>query len=279
VRYYGEAGHWDLFPAVWSGTTGPLAWCPPAEIETPEIQRVGVGPRVTIRQYGIPVGEIGEGWGLGQDSRDLDSRDLHESPADSAERVCWVDRQRCIDCDPAEIVPEGVAWELVTVEVPSSSVGVLEILHTILSVEALDEDGVPVYTYAGLGGERPCLEELEHPDDDVDPLSWRWSLQVQHTPTHGGPGGAGAYQGPVLPQHVLGTPRIPAWDDLRYGHARPAQDLDLVIGARERVSVWVELYGPPDRYRVRAGARLAGYTQSAGRRGAALASSTRRFDR
>ena len=65
---------------------------------------------------------------------------------------------------------------------------------------------------------------------------------------------------------------------MRYGdRARWGDRQQFVIRSSTQVRYWVTFFGPVDRYRVRVGARLAGYYQLTGRRGAALEAVTDRI--
>jgi hypothetical protein len=285
----GEAAPWDVWPAIWPGITGPLVHGFPAEIETPELQRLGVGPVVTFRRWGFPVGYLGpdmeaepshwhgqQSWGLGSDSRDLDDRERLGNPIDAVERVKWLDVQRCIDIPTAQIVTTGASWELLRMVVPTAALGVVERLTAgFASVEALDGAGLPIYSYPLAQGSQPCVSAFVHPTPGVGSLTWRAELRVTESV---GPLPPVVAAG--LPEQLFGSQLLPPWADLRYGdELRFSDGLQLLIGARSLVRLVVTLFGPPSRFRVQLAGRLGGYVQSAGRRGAALDGATRRFDR
>ena len=294
----GEVVEFDRWPLVWSGApTGPLVHNPPAAIETPDIYRVGVGQLQTFRRWGYPVGYIppmlarhapvtwpaSESWGIGNNSDELNEWDKHQNPANAAERINYIDVQRCVNVDPADIVTTGVAFELVHTQIPSAAVGVIERVPQIFEeVTALDDQGDPLFTFANLGGFSPCIREVVHPDPAVvTPLTWRFLITQTTVPYRGAPQGApSGYEGPIIPALVGGQPILGPWSDIRYGDShRYGDNVDLVANARTLVRYWVILFGPSDRFRVKVGGRLAGYWQQGGRYGAALDGATRRYSR
>lgn len=286
----GPIADFNRFPSIWPGPTGPLLFNPGALTQTPEIYRIGVGRLVTFRRWGRPVGYFPPGiaelpapvwakgpdqpWGLGRSTAQLDDYDQYQAPAAASEKVRVFDRQRCTSnsgsVDP--IVPTGATFELIRYDIPSQAVGILNRIPTVLEVEATDQ-GVPIFTYGGLNGERPCLDELRHPDPAVTlPLTWLWRV----TTTDNGPGQP--YQGPIRPGDVFGDDLIEPWRDLRNGHGNRWPDhLHYVMHPRKTLHYWVTLFGPTNRFRVTVGGRFGGYWQTAGRRGAAIRAATERY--
>lgn len=215
------------------------------------------------------------GWGLDPDSTDLDRRNQYTQPYASSESVRRIDVQRCVDVSASEIIPSGVAFELVHWRSPSGSVVVLEQIPTIFDeVTALDDEGVEYYSYGSLNGERLCRRELIHPDPAVtEPLTWTFHLLFTDDPSRNAPSVNPdlSYRGPVPPAEVSGITITPPWSDARYGSQnRWAENQQFLAPSSVVVRYWVVLKGPTDRFVVRVGARLGGFYQSAGRRGVAL---------
>lgn len=214
-------------------------------------------------------------WGLSPLSTELDYSNQFTSPYSSSEIVRRIDVQRCIDVDPDQITPAGVAFELVHWRVQSGAIMVLEQIPTIWDdVTALDDQGVEIFSYSSLNGERLCRDELIHPDPAVlEPLRWRFHLTFSEDPSRHAPSATPdmTYVGPILPFEIVGHPITPSWTDARYGALnRWAELQQFLVPSSAIVHYWVALTGPVDRFRVRVGARLGGFTQLGGRRGAAL---------
>ena len=215
------------------------------------------------------------GWGIGPESTVFDWRDQYSQPFASAEVVRRLDVQRCIAVDPNVIVPAGIAFELVHWRVPSSAVMVLEQLPTIFDdVSALDDQGVPIFSYGSINGERLCRNELIHPDPAVvEPLTWEFHLTYNDDPNFATGVGVNdlAYVGPILPTEIVGIAMTPAWSDLRYGALNRWAEMQQFLAPSSVVCrYWIVLRGPQDRFRVRVGSRLGGFWQLGGRRGSAL---------
>lgn len=269
-------------PYAWPGGQSPLWVDQPASAQVPEFFRA----RVT-RQWGYPVKGTTYGraallaragmWGLNGASKQLDAYDQFYSPAEASEAVRPIVSQRCIDVAESDIVQAGAAFELTRiVHVPTASVGIIERVPTMLSVDALDENQVPIFTFANTNGEDPCLDRLVHPDPTVDNLTWTWRVVQNHVPAEGAPNLP--LPGPVSPSAIAGDDLINPWSDMRYGdRSRWGDRQQFVVRSSTQVRYWVTFFGPVDRYRVRVGARLAGYYQLTGRRGAALESVTDRI--
>jgi hypothetical protein len=223
------------------------------------------------------------GWGLGPDSTDLDQRDQYSQPYASGERIQRFDVQRCVLVPASEISPLGVAYELVHWRSPSSSIVVLEQIPTMFDqIVALDDAGVEYYDFGSLNGERPCRNQLVHPNPLVTtPLTWRFFLTFTDDPSREVPSVAPdlTYRGPIPPAELSGQAITPPWSDARYGSQnRWAENQQFFAPSSVVVRYWVILAGPVDRFRVRVGARLGGFFQSGGKRGSALdAVQTRRI--
>lgn len=239
----------------------------------------------SLAQYewlGIPIpsaddavkGAIEGTWGLSPLSAELDGRNQYSLPSASSERIQQFDVLRCIDVPANEIIPSGIAYELIHWRIPTGSVGIVEDTPTSWDdVTALDAGGLPIFTYNSLNGERFCLHELVHPDPLVtEPLTWEFRLQFTDDPSQGHRAADSlAYQGPILPEIIGGTSIIAPWNDARYGaQARWHETRQFIFSSSTIIRLWVVLRGPTARFRVRIGGRLSGFHQLGGRRAAAL---------
>ncbi len=287
----GPIADFNTFPLIGPGAVGPLQYHPAEASQTPEIMRMGVGRLVTFRQWGLPVGTIplhlasealwkwargpNQEWGVGQETAQLDQPEQYDSPASAAEVIQEFDRQRCIDVNTSAIVPTGVSFELTRETVPNGAVSVLQFYPTTLEVDALDENGDPIFTYSQLNGERPCQERVVHPDPAVGLLTWQWRITTTHNAAQGTPP---PLLSGVSPGQVPGNDVVQPWTDLRNGNRQWWPDRrQHPVMSRTIIRYFVTLFGPADRYRVRVGGRLGGYWQIAGRRGGAIRSATERF--
>lgn len=287
----------NLWPAVWSGVTGPLTQNPLAMIETPEVQKLGVGPWLTFRRWAWPVGYLPhevvgvppwqwargptQAWGISSDTEQLDAYDRVRNPAAASETLQAFDVQRCVTVTEDQIVPTGVAFELVRFDaVPGAAVGVVERLPSIFeSVEAVDDQGVAIFSFGELNGENPCLSELVHPTPGIGSLTWRFSVTLTQRPFLLAGGQLPTpYLGPLAPEQIQGGELLPSWADARNGTAvRWPDRRQLITPPRVMVRYWVTLFGPQNAFRLRVGGRLGGYTQTGGRRGSAVAAATTRI--
>lgn len=256
----------------------PVFEHPDAFYETSD-RDLRLGPLVQFERLGFkqPTAQdaLDPAWGLSPHSTVLDYRNQFDQPYASSEIVRRIDIQRCIEVDPDQITPAGVAFELVHWRVPVGAVCVLEQIPTIWDdVSAIDDDGEAFFSYAGLNGERLCRSELQHPDPAIsEPLRWRFHLTFTDDPSREAPTVIPdmTYLGPVLPAEIQGHPITPPWSDARYGaNNRWAELQQFLAPSSSIVRFWVTLSGPVDRFRVRVGARLGGFVQHGGRRGAAL---------
>lgn len=255
-------------PLAWPGGRAPLWVDGPASAQIPELFRSRLQ-----RQWGYPPPGATwppPTWGIGNENAENEAYDRHTAPSDASEVIRSIDVQRCVTVDPATIATTGTAFELVRItNVPAAAAAVIERVPTMWTATALDDAGNPALVYGRINGERPCLRELVHPDPAVAPLRWSYRITQTHMPTHGAP--VTPYLGPIPSLAVPGADIISPWPDMRYGHASTWGDRQqLVVRPETQVRFFVVLSGPADRYRVEVGARLAGYWQLGGRRGAAL---------
>lgn len=215
------------------------------------------------------------GWGLSPVSTDLDKRNQFSQPYSSAESIRRFDVSRCVEVLASQITTAGIAFELAHWRSPAGSVVVLEQIPTMFEeVTALDDAGIEIYQFGSLNGERLCRRALTHPDPAVTtPLTWSFHLTFSDDPSRNVPTVQPdmTYRGPVPPAEVAGHSITPPWSDARYGSQnRWAENQQFFAPSSCVVRYWVVLTGPVDRFHVQVGARLGGFYQSGGRRGAAL---------
>lgn len=246
-----------------------------------DIHNLRRGTLVQYERLGFRMPEAAEafrpGWGVDTAARDLDILDQYSQPFAASEIIRKFSVQRCVQVQSAQIVPAGIAFELVHWTIPAGSVGVIESIPVIWSdVTALDQNAVPVFTYAGLNGEDLCLDELVHPDPLVlENLTWRFHLTYTDSPSRDLPSAVSplTYRAAIPPDHIGGQNILPPWSDARYGHAEQwGQFEQYLFPSSTVIRYWIVLFGPTGRFRVRVGARLGGFWQLGGRRGSALES-------
>lgn len=242
-----------------------------------DLEHIRDGPLVQFRALGLPIPTPAEalapGWGINATSRILDGPDQFARPSAASEVIQKFDVQRCVSIDAGDITPEGVAFELVRQRVQTGSLMVLEDIPTIFDgVSALDENGVAIFDYGGLNGSEPCLSELVHPDVLVtEPLRWTFALVWTDDPSTHANNTVEPNPGPVAPERAAGHHILPRWSDMRYGTDRIwGQHQQFLVSSSAIARYWVIITGPTDRFSVRVGARLGGFTQLGGRKGAAL---------
>jgi hypothetical protein len=258
----------------------------PAEVETDRSSWQGflAGTLVADMRSGlhIPSVEQARAWGMGPESKTDDKVDTLGNPWNVTERVKQFNVQRCVSVDPAQIVPAGVAFELVHHRTPENGLAVVERLPTVFGeVTSLDENGVPIFTHGNINGQRPCIDAIEHVDPAVTvPLTWRFFFQwvsrsaIQRETTNG----TLNYQTGVPVGQIGGEQVLPPWSDMRYGHVdRWGTDEQYVFPRGALIRSWVALFGPTNRFDVRVGQNLSGYTQSGGHRGSAVENVIRRI--
>jgi hypothetical protein len=193
----------------------------------------------------------------------------------AGERIEWVSRAHAQEINFFEIDGQWRKWELARYQVPDRSVGVLEqigvALDDVWAWDLIEGVGtVRVYDFGPQNGTRPTKTGLVHPNPAVDPLEWRFSIEgVNLAAVNRQPGvvaGSTAQQG----QH-----RDEPWSDLWSGSATDwGQNHHRILASASVVRLLIWLRGPQDRYSLRVGGRLAGYSQLNAQRGAALRSAT-----
>lgn len=245
-----------------------------------DLDELMLGTLVQYKRLGLPVPSAREAfedpnWGINATSTILDDVDKLARPTAASEAIDKFDVQRCVEVAASDITLDGVAFELVRQSSVSGGMMVLEDLPTIFDeVTALDEFGVDIFTYGGLNGSRPCLNELIHPDINVtEPLRWTFALVWTDDPTFSTDidSLSMALQGPVSPSRIIGQHILPRWNDMRMGTDTDwAQHQQFLVTSSAIARYWIVLTGPTDRFRVKVGARLGGFNQLAGRKGAAL---------
>ena len=271
-----RAGTASRFP----GTGAPQMIEHAKAFEAFDLLQMMRGTLVQYERLGIRLPTAAEAlydpnFGFDAESTIADRVDKLARPTAASEAIQKFDTMRCVDVSASQINPGGVAFELIHQLSVSGGMMVLEDIPTIFDeVTALDANGVEMFTYGGLNGIRPCLNELIHPDVSVtEPLRWRFALVWTDAPTFttGSSAPDLAYSGAVRPDSVFGQHILAPWSDMRMGvDALWSNRQQLLVTSSAIARYWVVLTGPTDRFRLRIGARLGGFNQLAGRKGAAL---------
>lgn len=266
-------------PYLWSGgwIDGPIGFCPPCEIETPEAQRLfpiespEVSPQ-TLRLYGQrywPPEEYAPEAGAYVAEQGI------ELPWSDPTRIQFADAQACRIYLPAQITPAGASQELARLVIGRHQLGIIEGIGLQFTIDALEANaGEPPIASFVLDGSDPCPFPLQHPDPAAGVLTADFRLALERlAPTGRMPAFAGVLPPSALPGDLL----VPTWDDMRY--AWPihwAQLSQIVCGGSSIVRIWGTFTGAENRWRVHATGRLRGYTQTTDHRGAAQRSATNR---
>lgn len=259
-------------PLAWPGQSSGPASDPMLGIEWPYSHWLGND----VATYGAQIVAANDG---GEMLRDAATR---HDPALAAETIDWSDAFSSLTIGgymggfsprPHAIIPTFKVWELARLIVPVNSLGVVEkVITAIDAVDALDENGDLLFAYGPQNGHKSTLEGLEHPDPAVQRLDWAWRVAINNM----GPNSQ------TPPQTLNGTgPQgrelLDPWSHLGNGSdLNWADGMQRTIQAASIVRVFVLLRGAHSRWRVKAGARLVGFTQSAGQMSSAIASAMRR---
>lgn len=275
TRLTPQLGGW---PITGPGRSAPLAHDFIRWTTTPEIQRTGVMPHRWRELWGL-------GWTGGPQygaRPELDNQaraHQYQFPTTHPEAIGTYDVQRCIST--TLLAAPVTAWELGRHSFPSRGTGIIErVITSIAEAIATDADGVPLVTFTLLDAQG-CREELIHPVPGAAALRWRWRLLARGANAGGPP--VLALAGPLLARSP-GVDLVPPWRDLRYGEALTWGDhQQIVVTGPALVSLWLELELAPaptpdlGGWIVRAGGRHAGFSNSPGVLGVALAHATRRL--
>lgn len=193
----------------------------------------------------------------------------------AGERIEWVSRAHAQEIQFFQIDQQWRKWELARYQVPDRSVGVLEQIGVSIddawAWDTIEGVGtVKVYNYGPQDGSRPTKTSLVHPNPAVDPLEWQFSIEGVNL-------GANNGQPPLVAGSTgqQGQHRDEPWSDLWSGSSLDwGQNHHRILASASVVRLLISLRGPVDRYSLRVGGRLAGYSQLNAQRGAALRSAT-----
>jgi hypothetical protein len=202
----------------------------------------------------------------------------HRDPALSGEAVDWAESFGLLTGGGAgqiayPIAPYWQVWEMARMVVPVGALGTLEkVVTAIDSVEALDDDGSVLFAYGPQNGARSTLDGLLHPTPGIGMLKWAFRVtNINMGPNSDTPLRVLNGRGPQ------GRDVLDPWSHLSNGSDITwAAEMQRTIQSASLIRVFAMLMGPRDRFRVRIGARLTGYTQSGGPMGRALCNATGR---
>lgn len=185
-------------------------------------------------------------------------------PGFAADRIQWTERQRTVVSFSPSLAREG--WVLSTVSTSPHQVGIIERIATLVEVDALDEDGVPITTFR-LDGQEIFDGVVQHPIPALGSLSLAWALRQEGLSYYQAIGAIDA----VPFSAIGGEEMVPPWaDDLFGWNARSWDQLQLVYPDGYRVRLWLIAQATvADAWTVRAKGRLGGYAQARSGRDAA----------
>lgn len=195
-------------------------------------------------------------------SQDLEAQSMiHIRPADSGEAVRWLEDLACVTVVPMSIRPIGWTTPGALLRATQWAQLTIESIVTGLVVDVLDDDGDIIETIE-VDGRDPCTSAIVHPQPEVGPLTWRWTLVRRDI--------SGGEVTPVQGAAPLGA-SLQTWGDSRYGWARTYRTTpQIVVGGYPAAQVYCTIFGPDtNHYRVRVTTGLEGYTQDGGPQGAA----------
>lgn len=182
------------------------------------------------------------------------------APGFSPERIQWAERQRTVAFSPTT---DRLGWMIASTSTSPHQVGIIERIATLIEIDALDEDGVPIMTVV-LDGQETFDGILLHPDPFAGTLSIGWALRQEDYTRY-------RVVGPIdgVPhQAIPGEDVIPPWDDDVFGwNARHWDQTQYVYPDGYRVRIWVDCQATvADVWAIRAKGRLGGYAQARGGR-------------
>jgi hypothetical protein len=191
-------------------------------------------------------------------------------PGSAVDRVRWQERQRTVSISPAAAVE--ASWLLAQSQVPAHSVGIIERIATLVIVEAIDEDGVPITSWR-LDGQEIFDGSLNHPDPLQGTIALAWYLRQDSI----------NYWSRLPVIDALATSRLPgddlvqSWtDDLHGWNARHWDQQQLVLPDASRQTLWLSVLADSTAWRISAKGRLGGYYQQRSGRDSAGASARKR---
>lgn len=176
-------------------------------------------------------------------------------PSSTVDRINWRERQRTVEITPVANVDQ--AWMLAQSQVPVHCIGIIERIATLITVQALDEDGLPISTWR-LDGQEIFEGTLDHPNPANGSISITWWLRQDSINYWS--------QLPVidgLPTSRLpGADMIQSWtDDLHGWNARYWDQQQIVCPDASRQTLWVSFLADSDAWKILAKGRIGGYHQ------------------
>ena len=201
-------------------------------------------------------------------------------PGYSSERIRWFEHTAFTD----PFVTAGFnlnqiqVFELVRAMSPHTSLLTIERLATYLRAQALTDTGQPVGDPFVTSPNTDPLAVVAHPETTTE-LRVRWRFLVQREdPNEPRPPPLVNASFGELPIDGLNVGQLPRdWNDFRYSWgSRFADSHQAVYSSGSLARLFLIVNGETDRWSLRAGGILGGYTQPGGREHAAWTSATRR---
>lgn len=236
----------------------------------------------TMAPLGKWLGDDQQAWGrplslVPLRDGELVSLDATGDPGYAPDAIDWRASFNAIDAS-SQIVETWRYWELSRLLVDPASVLVLEQIATSIdSIDALDDDGFPMFSYGPQNGARPTAGSVTHPTPapgffSFSRLEWQFRLTTINMGSNG--------QTPplaVAAQEQQGRDLVDPWGNCSQGSDLVwGSHMQRVIPGEMLVRLFVGLRAPSGLFRARIGGRIAGFSQSASSSARALASVTTR---
>lgn len=177
------------------------------------------------------------------------------SPALRVDAIAWRESGREV-----QFVTTGqaAAWLVASMNWTGYDVGIVERIATLVVVEALDDDGIPLASWRLDGETMLDGGVISHPTPARGVLRLLWRLQGV---TASG-GDRERTTDAASPYLLDGSDAIPPWDYDAFGwRSRFVDDMQIVFPRAELARLWLQASGQAAAWRISARGRLGGYAQ------------------